>query len=114
MKGETLPVPWWLLSLVSNVAIIATEYLNRKQPTLLSAWGRTWPLILVAQACLYFSYNRAPSLLTAWIVFTVGNSIIRLTMAGTVLGEPFKPHWAFAGAALMAVASYCVKMATSR
>lgn len=114
MKGSELPIPWWVLSLVSNVAIIATEYMNRQQPTLLEAWARTWPLILVAQACLYFSYNRAPALLTAWIVFTVGNSIIRLTMASTFLGEPFKAHWAVSGAFFMAVASYCVKMATSR
>ena len=107
------PIPWWIASLVANVSIITTEYINRTQPDLLSALSRTWPLIVVAQACLFFSYNGAPSLLMAWIVFTVGNSVIRLTMAGTVLGETFHVQWAVVGAILMALASFCIKRATA-
>lgn len=105
-------LPWWAISLLSNVAIIATEYLNRTQPSMQEALVRTWPLIVLAQVCLYFSYNRAPSLLVAWIMFSVGNSAMRLLMAGTVMHEPFHAPWAVAGAVLMMVASYCIKQAT--
>ena len=113
VKLWLLSIPLWAFaSLLANATIIATEYLNRTQPTLLAAWSRTWPLILVAQACLYFSYNRAPSLLMAWIVFTVGNSMMRLTMAYLFLKEPFHAQWAVGGALLMALASYCIKKAT--
>lgn len=112
MKTAFLLLPWWAVSLASNVAIIATEYVNRTSPTLWGAWSRTWPLILVAQAGLWFSYRHAPSLLAAWIVFTCGNSAIRLLMAATVLGEPFRAPWALAGAALMVLASWCIKRAT--
>ena len=106
-----LIVPWWVISLISNVAIIATEYINRTSPSIGAAVRKTWPLILLAQACLFFSYNRAPSLLAAWIVFTIGNSAMRLTMAATVLDEPLKLKWALAAAALMVAGSYCIKRA---
>lgn len=111
-KTAALAVPWWAISLLSNIAIIATEYLNRTSPTLPAAWSRSWPLILMAQAGLWFSYRHAPSLLGAWIVFTIGNSAVRLLMASTVLGEPFRPQWALLGAGLMVAASFCIKRAT--
>lgn len=112
MKTAFLLLPWWAVSLISNVAIIATEYLNRTSPTLWAAWSRTWPLILVAQAGLWFSYRHAPTLMVAWVVFTTGNSAIRLLMAATVLGEPFRPQWALLGAGCMVAGSFCVKRAT--
>jgi len=107
-------MPWWLISLVSNVAIIATEYVNRTSPTQLHALRYTWILIVIAQTCLYYSYRGAPSLLIAWVVFTIGNSAVRLAMASTVLGEPFRPSWALLAALLMSAGAYCIKMATSR
>ncbi len=112
LVGLVMFLPWWVISLASNASIITTEFLNRTQPTLPAALSKTWPLILFAQVCLYYSYNRAPSLLMAWIVFTVGNSAMRLTMAKFWLDEPFHAPWAVGGALLMVAASYCIKHAT--
>lgn len=106
--------PWWVVSLASNAAIIRTEYLNRTAPSFPAALVNTWPLILFAQACLFYSYNRAPSLLIAWVVFTTGNSAMRLIMARFFLDEPFRPAWALAAASLMIAGSYCIKMATTK
>lgn len=107
-------MPWWTISLIANAAIIATEYLNRTQPTQLDALRYTWLLIVIAQTCLYYSYNGAPSLMMAWVVFTIGNSAMRLAMAGTILGEPLKIHWAIVACVLMTSGAYCIKLATSK
>lgn len=109
---KSWPYLWVAISLLSNVAIIWTEYLNRQSPSWPAALRYTLPLIVVAQACLWYSYRHAPALLMAWIVFTVGNSAVRLTMAATVLGEPFHGRWAVLAAALMVLGSYCIKRAT--
>lgn len=70
---------WVLASLVSNVAIIATEYLNRHaEGGWLSVLPQTLPLIIVAQFCLFKAFNGANHWLWAWAVFTVGNSIMRV------------------------------------
>jgi len=105
-------IPWWAASLASNVAIIATEYINRTSPSFGAAISKSWALILFAQVCLFISYNGAPSLLAAWVTFTVGNSFVRLVMASTVLGEPLRLPWAIVAAAFMAAGSYCIKRAT--
>jgi hypothetical protein len=71
---------WWVASsILSNVCIIATEYYNRAA---VGGWEtalpKTAPLILIAQFCLFYSFNTAPHWLVAWMVFTVGNSIMRV------------------------------------
>lgn len=109
-----MTIPWWILSIISNAAIITTEYMNRIQPTQLEALRYTWLLILIAQTCLYYSYNGAPSLMGAWVMFTIGNSTMRLAMAGTILGEPLKIHWALLACVLMISGAYCIKLATSK
>lgn len=107
-------MPWWLASLAANAAIITIEYLNRTSVDGLGGTlSRTWWLIALAQSFLFFAYNGAPSLMVAWVVFTIGNSLMRLVMAGTILNEPLSYLWAGAGVAAMSVASYCIKQATS-
>jgi hypothetical protein len=72
-------LPWWAASLISNAAIIATEYTNRYAT---GGWGsvlpRTLPLIIVAQFCLFRTFNGASHWMWAWAVFTVGNSFMRV------------------------------------
>ena len=74
---------WWVASLISNLAIICTEYLNR---TATGGWvtvlPQTAPLIIVAQFCLFRAFNGAPHWMLAWAVFTVGNSIMRVAAVG--------------------------------
>lgn len=108
-------MPWWIAaSLMANAAIISVEYLNRTEPTLGSALVRTWPMIILAQVCLYFSWHHAPSLMVAWAVFALGNSMMRLAMVGCILGEPMKTAWTLAGIAAMVGGSYLVKLGTMK
>lgn len=76
-------MPWWIASIISNVAIIWTEYQNRNA---LGGWVSvlpiTGPAILVAQYCLFRAFNDAPHWFLAWVVFTVGNSIMRVSAVG--------------------------------
>ncbi len=80
-------MPWWIYSLVSNGAIIATEYTNR---TATGGWvsvlPTTAPLIILAQYCLFRTFNDAPHWFVAWAVFTIGNSIVRVAGVG-LFGE---------------------------
>ena len=73
--------------MIANVAIIATEYLNR---TGVGGWTsvlpQTFPLIVVAQWSLYHAFNNAPHWFMAWVVFTVGNSIMRISAVG-IMGD---------------------------
>lgn len=87
---------WWCVaSLVSNACIISTEYLNRTSTgTWLSVLPYTAPLIIVAQYCLFRAFNGAPHWLLAWAVFTVGNSIMRVT-AVALFGDHVA-NWALA------------------
>lgn len=78
---------WMLASLLANVCIIATEYLNH---TATDGWRSvllfTAPLIVAAQWGLFVTYNGAPSLYHAWIVFTLGNAGMRVAMVAGGLG----------------------------
>lgn len=72
-------MPWWIASVIANAAIIATEHLNRHADgSWLSVLPQTLPLIIIAQWCLFYSFNSAPHWLIAWMVFSVGNSIMRV------------------------------------
>jgi hypothetical protein len=72
-------ISWVIFSLLSNLCIVATEYLNRSaKGSWFSVLPYTLPFIIAAQYGLFRSFNGAPSWLVAWVVFTVGNSIARV------------------------------------
>ena len=105
---------WIFVSLLSNVAIIATEMLNRSSPTLLAAMPRTLPLIAIAQVCLYYAFHGAPHWLMAWVVFTVGNAVMRIAAiqvwgAGEIGSWPY----AIAGICIMLGGAMVVKQGLS-
>jgi hypothetical protein len=92
-------MPWWIYSLVSNVAIIATEYTNRVATgNWLSVLPTTIPMIIIAQYCLFRTFNDAPHWFIAWGVFTVGNSVARVMGVG-FFGESVA-NWPLAMAAI--------------
>ena len=105
---------WIATSVMANVAIIAVELLNRTQPSLGDALWRTWPLIVIAQVGLYFTWHHAPHMMVAWVVFAVGNSLMRVAVTGGVLGEPMKLGWVALGICLMFAASLAIKMGTTQ
>jgi hypothetical protein len=105
---------WIAAALVSNVAIITVEYLNRTQPSLLSAAKHTWLLIIMAQAGLYYTWHYAPHLMVAWAVFAVGNSLMRLLMVSCVLHAPMNFWVVTLGVLLMFGGSLVVKLGTTQ
>lgn len=103
---------WWVASVISNVAIISTEYLNRNGTGgWVSVLPQTFPLIVVAQWCLYHTFNNAPHWFMAWAVFTIGNSAMRLAAVG-VFGEKVG-NWplAISSVAIMICAALMMKTA---
>lgn len=102
---------WIVASLVSNAAIIATEYLNR---TATGTWAtvlpKTFPLIVIAQYCLFKAFNGAPHWLIAWGVFTIGNSVMRIGAVATfVPGEVTSWARAIIGVGIMMVGALLIK-----
>jgi hypothetical protein len=108
-----MPV-WVLFSLMSNAAIQWVEYLNRTSTAagFVQQLTWTWPLILVAQWGLFETWRGAPHVLAAWLVFTVGNCVMRLLMSRFILGESFQ-WWGLLGVAGMMASAWVVKEALS-
>lgn len=103
-------VPWWVFSLVSNVAIIFTEYSNR---TIDGGWTAALPItivpIVLAQFCLYHSFNGAPHWMLAWATFTVANSIMRVAMVHFFGGEIASIHHVVLGCCVMVGGAFLMK-----
>lgn len=71
---------WVLWSLVANVSVLAIEYVNRKDyfGGFIEGLPYTiWPIAL-AQVALYYCFKGAPTYLTAWAIFTMGNAVLRV------------------------------------
>ncbi len=102
---------WWIASLISNLAIICTEYLNRTSTgNWVSVLPYTFPLIILAQWCLFRSFNGAPNWMMAWMVFTVGNSIMRVAAINVMAGHEIA-SWPFAitGVSVMIGGAFLLK-----
>ena len=82
-------IPWVAWSILANVAIAATEFLNRtgNYEHAGQAFAHTAGLIVLAQIGLFYAWRDAPTFLTAWAVFTVGNIGLRLLSAHFLIGE---------------------------
>lgn len=108
-------MPWWAASLLGNVCILRTEFLNRTHPgDLVATIGLSWPWILLGQVCLFYSYSRAPSLLAAWIMFSGANALLRLLVVRAFLDEPLHVPWALLAVTCVLAGAYSVKMATAK
>lgn len=82
-------MPWYIAaSLLSNVCIIWIEHVNRGAVGgWVSALPQTWLPIIMAQWCLFHAFNGAPHWLTAWLVFVIGNSIMRVAAVNLSAGH---------------------------
>ncbi len=82
-------VPWYAWSILANFSIAVTEYLNRTGGYAHAgeAFLRTGPLIFIAQIGLFYAWRDAPTFLTAWAFFTVGNIGLRVLSAQFLVGE---------------------------
>lgn len=105
-------IPWWVCSILSNVAIITVEYLNRYSGggSWLMALRFTWPLIILAQWCLWRSWSTAPHWLSAWMVFTIGNSLVRVLAVGVFGAGEVAAWWrVLTGITVMMAGSFLLK-----
>lgn len=106
-----LSLPWWVASIISNAAIICTEYLNRTGG---GAWTdvlpKTIPLIIIAQWGLFACFSGAPSWFQAWMFFTIGNSAMRVIAVYTMQGQEIGSlGYVGGGVAVMLMGSYILK-----
>ena len=105
-------VHWVVACLISNVAIMAVEYINRVTP---GGWHHAIPktvlLIIVAQWALYTAWSQAPHWFSAWIVFSLGNTVMRIVAVHLGASDEVG-SWPYvlAGIALMVCGSLIVKM----
>jgi hypothetical membrane protein len=105
-------IPWWLACFISNAAIISIEYINRMTP---GGWHKALPktvlLIVATQWGLYHAWNHAPHWFSAWVVFFMGNTLMRILAVSVGAGSEVNswPHTLF-GIALMAVGALIVKV----
>jgi len=103
---------WWMASLAGNAAIIAIEYFNRSAT---GSWAetllRTAPLIVLAQYFLFVSFNGAPHWFTAWAVFSLGNSVMRVAMVAATTAGGGVASWpqVLAGIAAILAGQYYLK-----
>ncbi len=104
-------MPWWVASIMANVAIIWIEYMNRGAANgWLSVLPKTALPILIAQWGLFQAWNGAPHWMTAWLVFYLGSSALRIgSVAATTQEIGSWPH-IILGIALLAGGSIAVKL----
>lgn len=104
------PIPWWLASIISNVCICRIEFLNRTVgvDSFFHMLPKTWWLILIAQWGLWNSWSGAPSMMMAWIWFSVMNSLMRLASTQWAVGEQLNIQ-TIVGCGLMFAALYLIK-----
>lgn len=102
---------WWMASLLSNVAIIMVEYINRTATGgFISVLPKTFLLIILAQFCLFRAFNGAPHWMIAWVVFAVGNSLMRVVSVNFMAGhEVANWYYTGGGCAVMMAGAYLVK-----
>jgi hypothetical protein len=81
-------MPWWLPLIVANAGIQYVEYTNRRSETWQAALPQTLLPIIISQWGLFYGWRHAPSLLTAWAFYTLGNSMARC-VTSFLLGEHF-------------------------
>lgn len=81
---------WWQAGILANIAIMVVEYLNRtgQYATYWHALMHTGVFIVIAQYGLYVAWSKAPNLMVAWALFTVGNSALRVLNVHFFVGEP--------------------------
>lgn len=72
---------WILWSLIANAAIIWIEHIYRFQvPSFWQALPMVLPLVFISQWGLFHVFNSPKHWLMAWVVFTLGNTVMRLVV----------------------------------
>ena len=97
--------------IVGTLCINRAEILSRTQDSFFSYLLHAMPFILLGQVCLYSIYNKAPSIMAAWLSWTITMSLLRVGSSHFILSEGLDLRWTLAGVAMMIGASLCLKQA---
>jgi len=71
------------------------------------------PFVITSQVCLYYVFSNGPSVMGAWLVFSLAMSAARMVNSIFILQEGLNPCWLAGGITCMVVAAYCMKQAHS-
>lgn len=104
-------VSWILYSLAANGCIMMVEYLNRgARGPWISVLPYTIAFIVVAQYCLFRSFNGASHWLLASAMFSIGNSLARIVVVRFFAGGEIGNWWLVnLGIGAMLAGSFLVK-----
>lgn len=84
-----MTMTWWMAALLGSGCMMTTEFINRRATgTYVESLVWTLPAILLGNWFLFRCWNGAPSLLSAWVVFSGFNCVARLAMTAVLVGEP--------------------------
>lgn len=104
-------MPWWSAGIIANICIMWVEYLNRtgNYGSFLATLPYTVVFIAVAQWGLYYSWASAPTMLSAWCTFTIGNSVFRVISGKFLIHETIS-WYHIAGIAVMFGGAMLIKI----
>ena len=105
------PLLWVAVCAGTVLCVSITEYINRTAPDFSTAMMHSVAFITVSQIGLYFIFSKAPSIMAAWLAFTVGMSLVRVLSSMYVLDEPLNAGWLLIGVGFTLAASLAIKQA---
>lgn len=97
--------------LVAAVCLTRAEYTARTAETFGGYMVEVWYFLLLGQFCLYILFNTAPSVMVAWLSFTLTMSAMRVANSYFILDEGLDMRFVCASAALMLAAALTLKQA---
>jgi len=97
--------------LVATTSISGVEYIARTTDTVWEALVKGIPLVLISQYCLYYIFSTGPSVMMAWVIFTIAMSLTRFVNSAVILREDLNFYWIAVGLASMFIAALCIKQA---
>jgi hypothetical protein len=101
------------LIMIAVVCISSIEYISRTTASMPNAMLKSAPFVMVSQVCLYYVFSNGPSVMGAWLVFSLAMSAARMVNSIFILQEGLNPCWLAGGITCMVVAAYCMKQAHS-
>ena len=96
---------------IAALCLTRAEYTARTAETFGSYIGEVWTFLLLGQFCLYILFNTAPSVMVAWLSFTLTMSAMRVANSYFILDEGLDMRFVCASAALMLAAAITLKQA---
>ena len=97
--------------LVGAACITRVEYTARTVTTFSDQMMMAWPFILGAQFCLFHVFSRGPSLMAAWLGWTITMSLMRVASSYFLLDEGLDMRFVCLAVLLMLFGAVAMKQA---